>query len=130
MSACVVWDKSWFPFDGKVDPVPHYALWKRWHYPRLHMSLSAQLFNVKISAHSWGYSLDSDKCIIKRMLPKEGLENVFIMHFNPFNFGCKKEITKATFAMICHYKTSPELRSLQTHLVNWYPMTVCLSLFW
>lgn len=107
MPAYVMWDKGWFPFDGKVGPQPHYADWKTWHYPMPHMPLSVQLLNVKISVHTWVHSLDSDKCIIKWMFPNEKLEDVFVIHFNPFNFDCRKEITKVPFEIMCHCKTCP-----------------------
>ena len=45
-----------------------------------HTPLSVQLLNVKIARHSWVYSLVSDKCIIKWMVPNEELEDVFVTH--------------------------------------------------
>lgn len=103
MPAYVMWDKGWFPIDGKVTPVPHYADWKTQHYLVQHMPLSVQLLHVKIAMHSWVYSLVSEKYIIKWMVPSEELEDTFVTQCNPFNFDCKKEI-KASFKVMCHCK--------------------------
>lgn len=45
-----------------------------------HTPLSVQLLNVKTTRHIWVYSLVSDKCIIKWMVPNEELEDVFVTH--------------------------------------------------